>query len=540
MPPLTTAMPAIPARSATNMHASLQLRVLNPPHHPLPMQADSPRPTRVVLSEVANHPTGRMKYVQSLVDQGTEVIPATRQVLLPQAVLPPNPVGEGVLRRLAQQFVALPENRWIGEVIQPLEFGDWVKRYPENRRRQLAQARNEVLNFAEVTAKDAETKNFLKYEVTTSMTDPRNISPRSDRFLSIIGPYISALDKAAHHCKYLVKGIDSVERARKLNHFQGYDTFIETDYSRFDMTISYDWLRLVEYTILTSCFPQAEHPLYHQALRHTWRTRGSNEFEIRYQTTGGRCSGDAHTSLGNGLINRFNTWLVLQNLPRDTWESIHEGDDGVIAVSKDVAHMVPPLLTIISSYGFKVKTVVSHEIENVVFCGRWLVPVNGELREMCDVLRTLGKFHISLSAGKLSTLLLAKAMSYAYTDADTPIIGELCHSLICYLRPLASRSALKKAQQLASAERYLLRDVVVTTPTRSPQVPMELRSVLESRTGITVADQLIFERDLRKIPTSGIPATFTTTWAQAMFLEAPDRRVIALPEYLSHMMSCAS
>lgn len=396
------------------------------------------------------------------------------------------------------------------------------------------------MEFGTSTPSDARVQNFLKYETTISLTDPRNISPRLDRFLAIVGPYISAIDHAACKCEYLVKGLTPDDRALKLDHLKEREVFIETDYSRFDMTISFDWLRLVEYNILTSPFPRTEHELFHQAMRHTWSTQGDNEFDLRYQVKGGRCSGDAHTSIGNGLLNRFNTWLVLQNLPADSWTSFHEGDDGVIGIDEAQSADAINLLTIIESYGFKIKTVVSNRIEDITFCGRWMFPSGQRLYEMCDVPRALSKFHISLRQGKLQTLLLAKAMSYYYTDRNTPIIGELCYGLIMYLKPLLTRSALKRATQLSLLDRYCLRDSKWTTEFSPPEVPHDARIMLALRAGIDVPDQIALEKVLRDVPCTGIPASFTLTWPDEFLLEAADRRVIPNMDYVAFLTSNAS
>lgn len=175
--------------------------------------------------------------------------------------------------------------------------------------------------------RDAVVKNFLKIETSTNLTDPRNISPRSDEFLCVIGPTIAAIEHRLCAAPFLVKGIDCHARDRKLSSghrpLSSFSHFVETDYSRFDLSISLEYLQDVETVFLTANADEQFRNCYFLA----FQTTGVNEIGLSYRVTGTRCSGDAHTSIANGLINHFNTWLVFQNLPPNSWVSFHEGDE---------------------------------------------------------------------------------------------------------------------------------------------------------------------------------------------------------------------
>jgi hypothetical protein len=360
-----------------------------------------------------------------------------------------------------QEFLSLPENAWLKRVHQPLDFEEWVKRYPQSRRLQLRQARANILGAGKVVRADALVKNFIKRETTDSFVDPRNISPRTDGFLAVLGPYISAIEHQAIRSRYLVKGLTPKQRALKMSWLADYSQFVEVDYSRFDMTISDQIIRIFEHHILKAPFNQVDHPLFHQALDLTLRTVGLSSFGTRYQREGGRCSGDAHTSIANGLLNRFLTWVCLQRLPNNRWRSIHEGDDGIIAFNGDLGSQIRANLSFLHLLGFKAKLKFTRTLEEVIFCGRRHYFGKSGICEQAAVPRCLKKFNTTMTLGKNKVLLLAKAMSYNYTDANTPMIGALSYAIVKTLRDdpeCASPRRLKAALAQMKAERWLLRD----------------------------------------------------------------------------------
>lgn len=408
------------------------------------------------------------------------------------------------LRDLVEEFLRAKENRWLDQVTEPIPFEEWLKRYPEVRRAQLRAARDEVLRQGEITSKDAVVKNFLKRETTSTYVDPRNISPRSDAFLAILGPYISAIEHKAIRNRYLVKGLTPRQRAKKVDWLVEFGRFLEIDYSRFDMTISPEIINIFELAVLKKPFPFGEHALYHQALDHTLRTSGISSFGTRYNREGGRCSGDAHTSIGNGLLNYFLTWVCLRGLPQHAWRSVHEGDDGIVGFQAKYWDQVRANMAFLDVLGFKVKLKLSKNVEEVVFCGRHFFWTSEGMREMADVPRSLKKFNTTMSLGRNKILLLAKALSYNYTDADTPLLGALTYSLVRVLRDdpeCQSPRRLRSALAAIKAERWMIRDAGVTVTAdcahrvRPPRVPPEARAVCALTDGISFHLQQALEKE---------------------------------------------
>jgi hypothetical protein len=370
----------------------------------------------------------------------------------------------------------------------------WASRYPERRRKQLFDAHSRIqLNGLEKCF--AKVACFVKNETSTKATDPRNISPRMDEFLVTLGPFISALEHAAIDCKYLVKGLNILNRNEKMNFLSEFGSFIETDYSRYDSTISPEVMRLVEGAIFRYCFPPDIYPEFDKALKYCEKTSGTTLFGWKYNTTG-RCSGDAHTSIGNGLINRFNTWVSMKNLPPESWSSSHEGDDGILGCDNLVLNQVLTNTMLFGGLGFQIKLFSTDNISLAGFCGRTLffTPL---LDSMCDVRRTLSKFHITCCQLPGRRAVLAKALSYWSTDNNTPIVGVLCYVLISLLKPdFRDRRAFSRTQSISNFAKTQLLVAYDELNLCCPQPSAQSRCALQLKENISIHIQQSFEDEI--------------------------------------------
>lgn len=344
---------------------------------------------------------------------------------------------------------------------------------------------------------DALVKCFLKIETSTKCGDPRNISPRSDAFLSVLGPYISSLEHYYGKHPRLVKGLDIIKRNLKMSELSGSHLFIEQDYARFDMSVSINYLLYVEYLFLTAPFQGPEHVLYRQALRLAMLVNGRSGLGYSYRVVGTRCSGDAHTSIGNGLINDFNNYIAFSTLPTGSWVAFSEGDDGIVGLRRDVVDQAIFNLHILPVLGFQLKLIVCKDLVYSSFCGRFLAESGSGITSYCDLNRTLAKLHTTTSCGDAMALLLAKCMSYYHTDAGTPIIGALVTSIIHVLLPVVTRRRLSRAvRRLHSSYWYRQKyGNVDYNSDRWPHLTVEahLRAAVAIRTGYTPCMQMSYE-----------------------------------------------
>lgn len=360
------------------------------------------------------------------------VIPDRRETL-------DHPWFRSSLMHLVQQFWKLPENQWLHN-LEPMDFEEWVTRFPSARRPLLRQAREEVHQHG-LTDKDSVMAVFIKTETSTTGTDPRNISPRQLKFLSVLGPYVAAIEKEAKKASYLVKGLTPEARGRHLAS-QWKQEVIETDFSRFDMTVSEDFIEVVERSMFRRAFPAGSHPDFDQCLMMLSKMTGASSLGVLYSVAGTRASGDAHTSIANGVLNRFVIWACLRNIDPSTWISFHEGDDGIIHCDHHIKRRICDYLSFAAALGFKLKVVEPPTHEHANFCGRHTCATC--FKEFCDLPRALSKFHITFKQGDAKSLVLAKALSYFATDNHTPIMSVLCNSLIKHLSPKVSDRLLRR------------------------------------------------------------------------------------------------
>lgn len=261
----------------------------------------------------------------------------------------------------------------------------------------------------------------------------------------------------------LVKGLSPRQRATRLAWLREYSGYIEVDYTRFDQTIGEDIISTFEHHVLGVQFERSEHPEYRKALDLALSTRGVSDLGAAYSRRGGRCSGDAHTSIANGLLNAFLTWVCMRKCPRDCWRSVHEGDDGIIAIRNLSPSDVMGALCMLSMFGFDAKLKMTHDLTEVIFCGRRFIDTTRGLKDQADVIRTLRKYNASMKQGDPMVLLLAKSMSYNYTDGDTPLIGALSYAVCRILQSqIRGRSRLRKALVRVRDERWLTSGVATS------------------------------------------------------------------------------
>jgi hypothetical protein len=417
--------------------------------------------------------------------------------------MPRKHVQTSPLQAAGHEFLQTPEMAWTKHVWKPVPFAKWLMRYPEARRTELTQGRDKALQCGLLLSKHARVANFLKIETSNNATDPRNISPREEEFMAVLGPYIAAVEKQAHHAPFLVKGMNLKKRDKKMAVLLMKKRFIEIDFTRFDMTIARPLLEL-ERTLVLAAFPRAQHPEVHAAYDLMLQTCGSSTLGTRYKRMGGRNSGDLTTSIGNGLINRFAIWMCLRKLPKGSWVSFHEGDDGIIGIDEDQLEQAVSNLQFLWTLGLQPKIDVYNDISQSSFCGRFLAATPTGLKTYCDPLRTLSKIHTTTATGDGKELMCAKTLSYAYTDGETPMVGPYSYAISEILRRTISRgrlerrlTALVKSNDLPWFFAEALRREGVSQLALSsrprPVVDNELRAAFALRTGITIREQLDFE-----------------------------------------------
>nr|UDY80990.1 MAG: RNA-dependent RNA polymerase [Lake Sinai virus 4] len=397
------------------------------------------------------------------------------------------------LQKLAGVFYLVALDRDLKDTT-PLTLDSWVSRYPLARQRELRLAYEKLHGSMLVQTAHTKVRNFIKVEPMAKCSDPRNISPRNDATLATLGPYFSAIEHRASALPFLIKGCDIPSRAVKMSSLLGWPHYYEIDYSRFDLSISAEVISQYEHAWVSLVYPPLIHPRFWQTLVATLVTSGFSEYGITYSLPGSRCSGDPHTSVGNGLLNAFLTWLVTYDK-----DAIFfcEGDDGIIGCSTPMGGEIE----IIPDLGFMLKIDHYYHVDDCSFCGMYLLDCRGALGMYSDPLRTLSKIHVCCADGLSNNLIVAKALSILNLNPSTPIITAFCRHILNVVRSrlLNPRNRNKLVLAVRRVAPWMVHIPFKVVPNYCEPCP-EMRAAFAARTGISPALQLQYEEYLLALP----------------------------------------
>jgi len=267
----------------------------------------------------------------------------------------------------------------------PLSRQQFVETF-RGRKRALYETAYQSLLTRSFSDKDAEIRVFVKCEKTdhTSKVDPvpRVISPRSARYNIEVGRFLRRIENRVFKSlgelfghTTVIKGVDARESARLLSEKWGMFTHpvaVGLDASRFDQHVSQAAL-MYEHDVYVNCFAHKRHRdrlqklLSYQLIN---KCRGyTPDGKLRYNTDGGRMSGDMNTSLGNCLImcSLIKAYLESKNI---NGQLANNGDDCVVFMeSYEVENFQKGLFEWFEGMGFHMtmeKPV--YEFEHIEFC----------------------------------------------------------------------------------------------------------------------------------------------------------------------------
>lgn len=233
-------------------------------------------------------------------------------------------------------------------------------------------------------------------------------------------------------------------------------------------------------------------------------TKGYSQSGVRYKVHGTRCSGDAHTSIGNAFINSFLTFVALRDLHPDKYSFLVEGDDGVVAVDENVENF-ESRFAIIGLFGFNIKLNILKTLSDVTFIGQYLTSD----QPYSDFFRTISKFHTTLSVGEPNQLLLAKAISYGYMNPSTPILSIICKNIIRLSEVKISRRTLKRELFKSHNIRIYFQDNInvqaVLNGINFTEPSAVMRAAFASRTRLSPGFQVAYENwwnNLKHLPST--------------------------------------
>lgn len=302
--------------------------------------------------------------------------------------------------------------------IDPLDFEEWNSRWPPGKQATMRDALTRVPRWSKMAFTKAE---FVK------PGDPRNIVCSDPSVLARLGPITSGFDHALKRHPAAIKGYDFAERAKKMVVLRNYSHWMNSDYSRFDKSLS-TWVLKVEsefYRIM--CPAVHSEPWLAEALtRNYLPVRAASWRGVFYRTPAMRGTGDANTALGNWLLNRLAFLLLMRKYPE--MECFIEGDDAIVGFNHDPDAFVAEFQRITYWLGYKTKAYASDDLERTPFCGRYLTAF-GAPRTVPVVFGYLFKWHVSkrtvYTQPEAKALLRFKTMSYLAMEPSTPVVAAI-------------------------------------------------------------------------------------------------------------------
>jgi len=279
-------------------------------------------------------------------------------------------------------------------------------------------------------------KSFQKKEAYTTLNDPRNISTICGRDKLKYSCYYYAVSDYLKNMRWYTFGKSPKNIALRIADIcQNSEYMALGDFSRMDGRVS-NVGRALTRAILLRLF----HPQYHEELSDLMLSQINRKcftvFGISFNSLMTRLSGSPETSGHNTMENAFCAYLGYRMTkldgsfmtPEDAWNNLltkceFGGDDSAMGDMPEESYAKAAALL-----GHKVTcdVVVKGDL-GVNFLSRFYGPDvwYGDANSMCDLSRTLNKFHTTTDRFADSHVKMTeKSLSVAYTDSHTPIIGR--------------------------------------------------------------------------------------------------------------------
>jgi len=318
--------------------------------------------------------------------------------------------------------------------------------YEEVYARQDRPTQRRILEQAEFVDSRNVGANFIKREAYSKCADPRIITTiegsRKYRYSTYMYAYSDEVVKPQEWYAFGKTPCDVACAVGRI--CTSAQQVSNTDYSRFDGTISEVARSLERRCILLAFRPEYTNELL-QLLRDQCNVDcyiSVKDETVHYNSGLARLSGSPETSTFNSLVNAFVAYLAwrMTRLPTGGYVSpseaysrlgIYGGDDGL---SPDLNTSV--YLRAATKVGLKLDIEpIGRGDRGVKFLNRVYGPEvwYGDITSMCDPVRALTKFHLSVNMdARASNLLKLFEKSYAYylSDKCTPVLGKFVSAVV--------------------------------------------------------------------------------------------------------------
>jgi hypothetical protein len=345
------------------------------------------------------------------------------------------PVG-AFLKKTMLKFLEIFVPEALVHTRDPVDYETVLARQSLNKQRVL-------LTDAEWCESKYEVGLFMKKEAAKGLDDPRPITKLDTVTKREYSQYIYAIEylfKREPWYAFSLKPNNVAARVAEI--CQSAEFVTNTDFSRFDGHVS-NVLRELEAALLTRCFKPCYTDEVLSLHSKQFGQSGIATFGTAYEMGFARGSGSPETSLFNSLCNAFVAFLAIsmtidpltnkyyEGLDAYVLLGLYGGDDGITANVEPTTYIKAAAMV---GQVLDVEKIMRGHV-GVKFLARCYSPYiwEGDRNSCCQMLRTLKKFHVTVSMGKDVTptmKLLEKIRCFSLTDLNTPIIGDFCYAVM--------------------------------------------------------------------------------------------------------------
>lgn len=397
----------------------------------------------------------------------------------------------------------------VGRVCHPVEAQEFVESYTGRKRTMYESKLVEYLRDGVKTV-HATLKAFMKVEKVPMDKSPRIIQPRDGVFNIGLGRYLKHMEKPIFRAiakvfrqRYVVfKGLNADEMGGELRHLWGKfrrPVAVGIDASRFDASVDVGLLEW-EHALYNMLFKDKE---LARLLRMQLVNRGvsyCHDGKIKYQTKGGRGSGDMNTSLGNSLIMCaiIYSWLARCGVKA---KLVNNGDDCVVLMEEEeLALFSDGFGDYARRLGFTmVVEAPVYEFEDIEFCQTHPVFVSGGWRMVRNLMSAREKDSLCLfpltTKGALESWLYAVGECGMALTSGVPVFQEM---YAAYMRS-GKPSKMGEAVFMQSGSRMMARGMESKWVAVSP----DSRVSFERAFGWTPDEQVSMEDYYRQLLITG-------------------------------------
>lgn len=402
-------------------------------------------------------------------------------------------IAQFSLRYLLEHFIPLPNVPFGRDVFE--QWLSFCSHYNDERKFKLRRCFDKAeqhqfhLRFCDYYG-----ECFVKREFYPEPKCLRFINSRSDTFKAVIGPYIHMIEKQVYQDIHFVKGTRIDLLPTKLVELKKWDYILETDYSSFESSFSWEYVQAVELPFFR--YFLKNNPLVLSIVEHAYMLNNrervqkmfSKEFDLRL--TGCRLSGELWTSLCNGYSNLMNMLYLCETKGIDC-QGFIEGDDGLFGMSS-------PSLTKedFGNLGFSIKMEYVHQVQDTTFCGNTFSDTSLKLlvnpENIGRLFWTCTAKYLKAKSSVLASLFKSKAASLYVTGRFTPIAGHLAYKLL-------TRSENVSFLEPEGYWRHDMLDIFHKIDCCEPTISYDDRCLYSSKFGLPISEQIMIEKYIMSI-----------------------------------------